>query len=240
MVADALIYHPSVAHYLRYVATTVGRDKLLRTLQYFSRFYAWYLYRTNNPPAAIAPYAAIKAQFGLTRKIMRIGKFVEHFKAASELYDGNSKVRANGGDQILQYLAIIRQLGYAFYMSFDMLTVLDAAGIKKSAAVKRIQTQAYKAWLVGLIASALSGLYSNYALMQRAKAINEKDGEGKVEAKTIKRQRTAINTQLVSDLCDIAVPSSALGYANLDDGIVGLAGTVSSVIGVCSVWQKTG
>ena len=67
-------------------------------------------------------------QFGLTRKIMRIGKFVEHFKAASELWDVSQK---QGGDRVLQYLQLLRQLGYAFYMSFDMLTVLDAAGIKK-------------------------------------------------------------------------------------------------------------
>lgn len=118
---------------------------------------------------------------------MRIGKFVEHFKAASELYDASGKVYANGGDQLLQYLAIIRQLGYAFYMSYDMLTVLDAAGIRKSAAAKRLQVQAYKAWLVGLLASALSGVYSNYILAERAKAIDEKDGEGKMEAKKIAR-----------------------------------------------------
>lgn len=118
---------------------------------------------------------------------MRIGKFVEHFKAASELYDASGKVRADGGDQVLQYLAVMRQLGYAFYMSFDTLTVLDAAGIKKSAAAKRLQAQAYKAWLVGLLASTLSGIYSRYMLMRRAKSINEKDGEGKVEAKKIER-----------------------------------------------------
>jgi peroxin-11B len=169
---------------------TVGRDKILRTLQYFSRFYAWYLYRTNNPPAAIAPFTAIKTQFGLTRKIMRVGKFVEHFKAASELYDARAKVRANGGDQVVQYLQILRQLGYALYMTFDTLTVLDAAGIKKSAHAKNLQQQAYKAWFVGLLASAIAGLYSNYQLMQKAKTIDEKDGEGKVEGKKIERYDT--------------------------------------------------
>jgi peroxin-11B len=53
------------------------------------------------------------------------------------------------------------------------------------------------------------------------------------------RQRTAANIQLISDICDLTVPGSALGYVNLDDGIVGLAGTVSSLIGVYGVWQKT-
>lgn len=165
----------------------VGRDKVLRTLQYFSRFYAWYLYRTNNPSAAIAPFNAVKTQFGLTRKIMRVGKFVEHFRAASELYDAMAKIRANGGDQVLQYLQILRQLGYGFYLTCDMLTVLDAAGIKKSTSAKKLQQQAYKAWFVGLLASAIAGFYSNYQLMQKAKTINEKDGEGKVEAKKIER-----------------------------------------------------
>jgi peroxin-11B len=72
MVADTLVYHPSVAHYLKFVATTAGRDKLLRTLQYFSRFYAWYLFRTNATPGEIAPWEAIKKQFGLVRKAMRV------------------------------------------------------------------------------------------------------------------------------------------------------------------------
>jgi peroxin-11B len=165
----------------------VGRDKLLRILQYFSRFYAWYLYRTNSLPAAIAPFDAMKTQFGLTRKIMRVGKFVEHFKAAAELYDASAKIRANGGDQVLQYLQITRQLGYGGYLLLDMMTVLDAAGIYKSMRAKELQRQAYKAWLVGLLASAVAGAYSNYQLMQRAKAIDEKDGEGKVEGKKIER-----------------------------------------------------
>jgi peroxin-11B len=177
------------------VVSTVGRDKILRTLQYFSRFYAWYLYRTNNPPTAIAPFNAIKTQFGLTRKIMRIGKFVEHFKAASELCDASAKIKANGGDQVLQSLQILRQLGYGFYLTLDMLTVLDAAGIRKSASAKKLQQHAYKAWFVGLLASAVAGFYSNYQLMQKAKTIDEKDGEGKVEAKKIERCGTCYSSR---------------------------------------------
>lgn len=50
-----------------------------------------------------------------------------------------------------------------------------------------------------------------------------------------------LNTQLISDLCDLTIPAFALGYSGgfLDDGLVGIAGTVSSVIGVMAQWQKT-
>ena len=148
MVADALVYHPTVAHYLRFVATTgksqtlfhmtveppssvscatantllstVGRDKLLRTLQYFSRFYAWYLFRTNNPARLIAPYEAIKKQFSLTRKALRLGKNVEHFKAAASAADSKNM------DPVLKYCAVGRQLGYAMYLSLDAVTYVSA------------------------------------------------------------------------------------------------------------------
>jgi peroxin-11B len=37
----------------------------------------------------------------------------------------------------------------------------------------------------------------------------------------------------------MAIPASILGLVELDDGIVGLAGTVSSLLGVFTVWKKT-
>lgn len=83
MVADTLVYHPSVAHYLRFVATTVGRDKALRTVQYLARFLSWYLLRKGYSASTLAPWEAIKKTFGQARKAMRIGKNIEHLKAAS-------------------------------------------------------------------------------------------------------------------------------------------------------------
>lgn len=179
MVADAVIYHPSVAHYLKFVATTVGRDKLLRTLQYFARFYAWYLFRANGSKSEIAPWDAIKKQFGLTRKIMRVGKNVEHLKAAAVASDAKTM------DPILRYAAVGRQLGYAGYLTFDAATVLDAAGIKKWEGAKRLQKEAYRSWAIGLIFSVVAQSYTLYRLQQREAKVDKKEGEGVVEAKRI-------------------------------------------------------
>ncbi|KAL3479921.1 peroxisomal biogenesis factor 11 [Aspergillus californicus] len=234
MVADALVYHPALAHYLRFVATTTGRDKILRTLQYFSRFYAWYLYRTNQPQTAIAPYNAIKKQFGTTRKILRIGKFVEHLKAAALASDNKGPI-----DPVLRYLAIGRQLGYAGYLSLDTITAVDTIGIRKLEGAKRLQDSAYRAWMSGVLCSALAGAYTLWRLNDKAKTLDLKEGEGVVEAKKIEKERSATRIQLFSDLCDLAIPASALGIVTLDDGLVGIAGTVSSLIGVWSQWRKT-
>ncbi|MCJ1313588.1 Peroxisomal membrane protein PMP27 [Agyrium rufum] len=264
MVADALVYHPSVAHYLRFVATTgkllllrppittdlqqrssasspvssalllyLGRDKLLRTLQYFARFYSWYLLRTNAPTRLIQPWDAVKKNFALTRKALRIGKNVEHFKAAATAAD------SRGMDIVLKYCAVGRQLGYAMYLSCDMITYIDAAGIKSLSSAKRLQKEAYRAWFMGLSFNAIAGIYTLWRLRQRELSLDKKEGEGVVESKKLQRERTSTNIQLISDLCDMTVPGSALGWANFDDGFVGLAGTVSSLIGVWSQWKKT-
>ncbi|KAE8369385.1 peroxisomal biogenesis factor 11 [Aspergillus caelatus] len=234
MVADALAYHPTLAHYLRFVATTVGRDKILRTLQYFSRFYAWYLYRTNRPQSSIDPYNAVKKQFGTTRKILRIGKFAEHLKAAAVAADNKSPI-----DPVLRYLAVGRQLGYAGYLTLDTITVIDIIGFRKIAAVKRLQDTAYRSWLAGLIFSAIASAYSLWRLREKERTLDRTEGEGVVEAKKLEKERSAARTQLFSDLCDMTIPVSSLGLANLDDGIVGIGGTVSSLLGVVSQWRKT-
>jgi peroxin-11B len=162
--------------------STVGRDKFLRTLQYFSRFYAWYLYRTNHPQSSIAPFEAIKKQFGLARKIMRIGKFVEHFKAAAQAADTKAM------DPVLRYLAVGRQLGYAGYMFLDNLTVADAIGARKSAATKSLQREAYRMWFAGLTFNIAAGLYTLYRLRERSTAIEKSaDAEKVVESKKLER-----------------------------------------------------
>jgi hypothetical protein len=90
-------------------------------------------------------------------------------------------------DPVLRYLAVGRQLGYALYLTLDMTTYLDSAGIRKLSMAKRLQTESVRAWLAGLICSAMAGLYSLWRLKEREKAINKKDGEGVVEAKKIER-----------------------------------------------------
>lgn len=233
MVADAVIYHPTVAHYLKYVATTVGRDKLLRTLQYFSRFYAWYLLRTNGSKSEIAPWDAMKKQFGITRKLMRVGKNVEHIKAAAVAADSKTM------DPVLRYAAFGRQLGYAGYLTLDMLTVLDATGIRKWEGAKTAQKEAYRFWAMGLICSVVAQAYTLYRLREREAKVDKKEGEGVVEAKRIALERAASQLQLFSDLCDLTVPTTALAWVGFDDGFVGLAGTVSSLIGMYTQWKKT-
>jgi len=178
--ANAVIYHPAVSHYLKFVATTAGRDKLLRTIQYFARFYAWYLFRKNGTPAEVAPWEAAKKQFGLVRKVLRAGKNVEHLKAAAVAADDRSLI-----DPVLRYATVGRQLGYAGYLTLDLATLLDATGIRKSERAKTFQREAYRFWAMGILCSIVAQTYSLWQLNAREAKVDKKEGEGVVESKRI-------------------------------------------------------
>ncbi|KAF7558937.1 hypothetical protein G7046_g5207 [Stylonectria norvegica] len=92
---------------------------------------------------------------------------------------------------------------------------------------------------MGITCSIVGQLYTLYRLRQREAKVDKKDGEGVVESKRIAFERSASKLQLLTDLCDATVPISALGWVALDDGIVGLTGTLSSVIGIVAQWKKT-
>lgn len=122
---------------------------------------------------------------------------------------------------------------------------LDQTSIHKFSASQRVLREGYRAWFTGITCSIVSSLYSLYRLRERSQKLSSshsvKAGEAEpvVEEKKIAREANAVRLQLLSDLCDITIPATALGWAKLDDGIVGLAGTLSSLLGVYAQWKKT-
>lgn len=112
---------------------------------------------------------------------MRIGKFVEHFKAAATAAD------AKALDPIVRWTTVGRQLGYAFYMSFDTFSYLDAAGVKPNATMKRLAKEAYRAWMTGLLFSLVQGVYGLYRIRGQKREIQATDAEKAVEVKKLER-----------------------------------------------------
>ncbi len=243
MVADALVFHPTVAHYLRFAATTVGRDKLMRTVQYFARFYVWYRLRTNATTAEVAPWAALKSILGKARKLLQAGKNLEHFKAAVAASQDPKLATAAVGSPLLRYATVGRQLSYASYLTIELALLPDTLGVRPladRALAKRLKRDSTRLWTAGLLCSVVAQAYTLRRLQAReARAVERKDGEGVVETKRIAKERKTSQLQLVCDFCDLANTTSSLGWTSFDDGIVGLAGTLSGTIGIYNQWRKT-
>ncbi|KWU47490.1 peroxisomal biogenesis factor 11 [Rhodotorula sp. JG-1b] len=237
-VVHQLVLHPAVTAALKVGSTTVGRDKLYRAVQYYARFLAYYCLRKGYSKETVARLQALKSTLGLSRKLMRIGKPVEHLQAAVKGLDLT--------DPVLKFTTIGRQLGYAGYLVNDTLVWLHSAKVRPfaPATFAAIQQRAARLWFTGIAFSIVSSLYKLYGLQQREQAVSrgvaagEKDGAAKADLRTIKTQQAAVRYQLTQDALDILIPAGTLGYHSLDDGTIGLVGTVTSFMGLRSQIQK--
>ena len=127
----------------------------------------------------------MKSKFGLIRKGLRLGKFVEHFKAAAQAWDAKQTAM----DPFLRYCAIGRQLGYAGYLTIDNIHFLHATGIRsmEKSKAKKLVEAAYRFWFMGLAFNSIAGVYQLWRLRERSKRLDMKDGEGVVEAKRLEK-----------------------------------------------------
>ncbi|KAG9306088.1 hypothetical protein G9A89_015992 [Geosiphon pyriformis] len=229
-----LINHPHLEQTLKYAGTTVGRDKVYRTIQYFSRFFAWHLYRQGYSKESIQRFTNLKNTLALSRKLMRLGKPLEHLQAASK------SLREQ--DEFLKFASVGRQLGYAGYLFCDTFSWAHLAGVYKFNQIKRINQNAARFWFIGLVFSIIGGLYKLRQISMHEKISKHFETADnslvKNEIKPLSRERKGVREQLIQDCLDLMIPSSSLGYLHLDDGLLGIVGLITSLMGVRNQWRK--
>lgn len=240
IVASQVILHPYVSQALKYGGTNLGRDKLYRTVQYFSRFLAWYL-QSRGQKMEAARWSALKSHLALARKLMRLGKPVEHLQAAL-------RAAQTTGDVGEQLATIGRQIGYFGYLTYD--AVVWANSVKainlKPATGQKVARLSNQFWLSAILFSIVRGLLKAGRLAAEAKKLRfpetwgDKDlaDETQRELKqlALEKMRVGVRYQFIIDILDIWIPAFNLGLVNVNDGIVGFAGLISSIMGMRSQW----
>jgi peroxin-11B len=240
--AAQIVFHPNVNRSLKLLSTTVGRDKTYRTVQYFSRLLAWFLLRHDNKDLA-SRFAALKSALGSGRKLMRLFKPIEHAQAAL-------KAAASVENPIEQFTTIGRQLGYFGYLSLDMVAWANSIRFLRldPETAKKIEKTSQRFWLSGIAFSILYGLATTGRLAREIKSLKkgttpgekvEDEVEHKVQIRTAQVIRAATRQQLIQDVLDIWLPITNLGFTNLNDGTIGLIGTITSIMALRSNWVKT-
>jgi len=240
-VASQVILHPYVSQALRYGGTNLGRDKLYRTIQYFSRFLTWFLLSRGDKPQA-ARWNALKNHLALGRKLMRLGKPVEHLQAALRAAQSTGEL----GEQLA---TIGRQIAYFGYLTYDAIVWANAVKVinLKPSTNQRVTKISNQFWLSGILLSITHALLKAGRLAQEAKKLRasqswgEKDlgDEAQREVKQLALEKMRVDTryQFIIDILDIWIPASNLGLTNVNDGVVGLAGFISSVMGMLAQWN---
>ncbi|CAG8485076.1 11285_t:CDS:10 [Ambispora gerdemannii] len=227
-----LLHHPTFELSLRFAGTTVGREKVYRAVQYFSRFLAWYLYRQGYSKETVQRFANLKSTLTVSRKLMRLGKPLEHLQAASKAIKDS--------DEFTRFTSIGRQLGYAGYLFWDTFVWLHLSGVYRFQEIKKINQNAARFWLFGIVCSIFSGFYKLRRLAFHSRIrqkLPETLDDTATEAKGASERRRVIH-QLVQDSLDLTLPATALGYLKFDDGLLGIIGFITSIMGARNQWEK--
>ncbi|KAG1140917.1 hypothetical protein G6F37_008702 [Rhizopus arrhizus] len=239
-----VLNHENVDAFNRYLNTTVGREKLCRLVQYFARFYAYYLFRNGAPKDTIQRWIDLKSHLGNGRKFFRLLKPVEFAQV------GVKSLAIK--DEILRYTAIAKQAGMFFYYLSEAFVLSNAISFYKPKNIKQITEFGQRCWLGALIASLLSGLYkfrqlsirehmlekSRTALVNSEEKPEAQVTELKAQEKALARDKHNAKYQFVQDAVDAIIPLAGLGLLKADEGIVGLAGMTTSLLAMNSQWKK--
>lgn len=238
----------AITAFIKYTSQLAGRDKVLRTTQYLSRFLI-YLLRRRPDKQWLATLIKLQGAMSTTRKIMRMGKFVEFLQLLLRvlLQRGDS-----GGDEITQTLNAGHKAGMFAFMLYDTVGILHSGlGLIALKDPKRIGRVAQRGWLVALACQGLAAAYELRALslretdVRRVRRHLEKsadivgDRECVVEERAIAQRKQVATRQLVASALDLAIPVKGLDILPLNEGAVALAGTVTSLMGVRDILSKT-
>jgi len=238
-ITSQIILHPTASHTLNLWSTTLGRDKTYRTVQYFARFLAWYLIRLGYKENAVK-WNALKSALGTGRKMMRLGKPLEHLQAALRATTSTGPM----GELIT---TIGRQLGYAGYLAYD--SIIWANSIKvvnlSNATKERIGKISNRFWLAGILFNLAHALLKAGRLADEVKGLRSQrgsekkgdDAERNAKYHSLQAARAALRYQFIIDSLDIWLPATNLGFVHFNDGVLGFTGTITSIMALRKQWQ---
>ncbi|KAI0651704.1 peroxisomal biogenesis factor 11 [Trametes meyenii] len=236
-IAAQVVLHPVTSQSLRVLNTTLGRDKLYRGLQYFARFFAWLLLSRGYKIQA-ARWDALKSHLALGRKLLRLGKFMENAQAALRALVAPGET----GERIT---LIGRQLGYFGYLFLD--NIAWANNIKfynlLPSTTQKLNKRVMQFWFTGIVFSIAHGLLKAGRLANEVKKLQgqtwaEKSAEAERDLRLHDLQvaREAVRYQFIIDVLDVWIPATNIGLVNLNDGVLGIFGFITSLLALRQQW----
>jgi len=211
-------------HFLKFLENSAGRDKIVRLLQYGSRFLAWWLLN-NNQPNLSKKFSNLEAHSSISRKVFRLLKSLSHLQAAAKSFNEED-------DDIVRGTTVIQNLALAIWLYFDQFIWAAKIGLIQ----KDITTHTYRAnvaWLIAMIAGIIKSLYLLRTTRELAHSTQK--------AELFRRRQIDYLLELLRNVFDLPIPLTGLSKKAADiipTGVVGFCGTISSIIGIQQVWSK--
>uniref|UniRef100_A0A0B7BS85 Peroxisomal membrane protein 11B n=1 Tax=Arion vulgaris TaxID=1028688 RepID=A0A0B7BS85_9EUPU len=234
--------------FVKFNSLASGRDKLFRLLQYGSKFGWWYLQQTDVTPEIVIKLQRLSSALSTTRKFMRLGKSIDF------LHGANRSLYLT--DAVLRWSITLSKLNQSVYLLFDHVIWAGRVGLATIDKDKWANLSS-RFWIATIILNLVRDLYEIIQIfvqelkLKAVKSSRSQYKNGVSEHKQITKpfltstqvimkcivENQPVFLDLVRNLCDLVLPLEALGHIKASPGVQGLAGTVSSIIGIASSWN---
>ncbi|KAI7831937.1 peroxisomal biogenesis factor 11 [Kickxella alabastrina] len=213
-----------------------GRDKACRFGQYFSRLLVYLISQRmsarGKTPASIewmATFAKTQAAMATTRKMMRSGKFIDFLQLFMR------SLKNKGEDELVHLLGLFHKASMFVFMAADTLglmgSTLTLVRLRDPANVTRV---GQRGWLLAIVCQLISAAYQLHNISVREADLRRVRMHVEKAADVMGDRECA----LVASALDLVIPAKGLGLLNINEGLVALAGTVTSLMGIQDVVSK--
>lgn len=216
---------------VKYNQQTLGRDKLCRIIQYASRLSSYLLQQAGASADWVNRAKTLDKQTSTSRKLFRLGKSLDMALGAVRAQDIHH-------DNILRVLITCRRLTYIIYYLIDHITWAARLGLYKSTPKEWSKFQA-KFWVVALVFGLLRNLYDILNLIFVPKKKQDGGEESFAPGSTVASRlmsRPQVLLDTVKNSADFLLPFNVMGVIELNVGLAGLLGLISSIAGATPVW----
>ena len=164
-----------------------------------------------------------------------LGKSVEHMRGAA--------VSIHINDPILRYSITLSRISSAFQFFCDNIYLFSKLGIVKLDQDNLVSISC-KCWLYADLMNIIRVVYEirheiNEQIDRQESNLNHSDHSFYSTCRCVMSRRPDLFVDLVKNVSDIWLPLHSSGYTTLSPGTVGFCGTVSSVLGAATIWQKS-
>ncbi|XP_076176498.1 peroxisomal biogenesis factor 11ab [Ptiloglossa arizonensis] len=208
---------------------TVGRDRIIRLLQYGSRAYWYYAQNTRTTQHSAEILRSLEYTFSSFRKLLRLGRCLDSLYSASKLM--------KYPDVGIRVTLILSKIANALFLLADHIIWIGRVGLLRIN-IEKWSKVANKYWLMSIIMNLTRDIYEIIKILER---------EGKdILLKTPKlvdtwkqyqmllhlRNHKDVVMDMIKNGCDLFIPLTALGFTKFSPGTIGIFGVISSVVGL--------
>lgn len=162
--------------------------------------------------------------------MFRIGKYFDMLQGALRNLDVK--------DKPLRLLVVSVRLTRVLYFLVDQIVWAARIGLYKSDPKAWSKSQA-KIWSVALILCVARNIYDIYCLLKTTNKKNDDQENQQLCWYEKFKMRPEVLVDTVKNCADFLIPLNIIGVIQINNGIIGILGLISSLAGASTAWQPT-